>query len=186
MIDMSGIKILIGVLTILLVALSGCIENTVEVNNSRSDIVNNTSDSDASTTENITENSTPSSQVSYRGSILAGTNSKLLEFTKEEYDRALASDKLVVLYFYAGWCPTCRAEFPKMEDAFDELTTDRVIGFRVNYNDGDTEQAEKDLAKEYGVTYQHTKVFVKNNDIILRSLESWSKQRYLDEINKAI
>jgi hypothetical protein len=31
-----------------------------------------------------------------------------------------------------------------------------VTLFRVNYNDTDTDQEEKDLAKQYAVTYQHT------------------------------
>ena len=31
-----------------------------------------------------------------------------------------------------------------------------VIVIRTNYNDPNTDQEEKDLAKKYGITYQHT------------------------------
>ena len=70
--------------------------------------------------------------------------------------------------------------------AFDELDLEGVVGFRVNYNDNQTDNDEKDLAREFGVAYQHTKVFVKDGERILKSPESWDKGRYLEEINSAI
>lgn len=122
----------------------------------------------------------------YTGITLAGKSSPLLDFNKADYDVALKSDKLVVLYFYANWCPICRVEFPKMQEAFNELTTDQVIGFRVNYNDSETDDDEKSLAKQFGVAYQHTKVLVKNRERILKSPEGWDKNRYTNEISKAL
>ncbi len=120
------------------------------------------------------------------GEILAGRSSLLLDFNKKDYDAAIRSSKLVVLYFYANWCPICRLEFPLMKDAFNELSGDSVIGFRVNYNDSGTDEDEIGLAREFGVAYQHTKVFLKDGRRILKSPESWSKARYLEEINKFI
>lgn len=127
---------------------------------------------------------TPPAQV--EGEILAGKSSLLYDFSKAKYDEAIKSAKLIVLYFYADWCPICKEEVPKMYDAFNELTTDQVIGIRVNFNDSETDSDEQNLAREYGVAYQHTKVFVKNGTRILKSPETWEKQRYLDEIQKAI
>ena len=118
--------------------------------------------------------------------VLAGNASKLYNFNKSQYDEALNSGKLVVLYYYANWCPICREEAPKLYEAFNELTTDKAIGFRVNYNDSATDEDEKALAREHGVAYQHTKVFIKNGQRILKSPETWEKQRYLDEIEKAL
>jgi thiol-disulfide isomerase/thioredoxin len=124
--------------------------------------------------------------MKYSGAVLAGKSSPLLDFTKADYDAALKTDKLVVLYFYANWCPICKAEFPLMQKSFNELTTDKVIGFRVNYNDNQTDNDEKNLAREFGVAYQHTKVFVKNGQRILKSPEGWDEKRYDMEINKVI
>ena len=124
--------------------------------------------------------------MKYSGAVLAGASAPLLDFTKADYDAALSSDKLVVLYFYANWCPICKAEFPVMQKAFDELGTDKAIGFRVNYNDNQTDNDERNLAREFGVAYQHTKVFVKNGQRILKSPEGWDKTRYGIEINKAL
>ena len=119
----------------------------------------------------------------YTGTVLAGKSAPLLDFTKSDYDMAIKSDKLVVLYFYASWCPLCKIETAQaLYPAFNELTTDKVVGFRVNYKDDDTNKDEEDLARQFGVPYQHTKVFVKNGQRILKSPESWDKKRYDAEI----
>ena len=118
--------------------------------------------------------------------ILAGSQAKLYEFSEAEYASAKLSDKLIVLYFYANWCPICREEFPKMQSAFDELSQDNIVGFRVSFKDDETSEAEEALAREFGVAYQHTKVFIKDGRQILKAPDSWSKERYLEEINKTV
>lgn len=126
-------------------------------------------------------------EVGYQGAVLAGKAAPLLDFAKADYDMALGSDKLIVLYFYANWCPICKAETANaLYPAFNELAADNVIGFRVNYNDNQTDNHEKNLAREFGVAYQHTKVFVENGQRILKSPESWDKNRYETEINRAL
>lgn len=124
-------------------------------------------------------------KLDFFGQILAGIKSPLLDFNKSDYDKAVASGKLVALYFYANWCPICKAEFPKMQEAFNQITDDRVVGFRVNYNDDQTDNDEKELAREFGVAYQHTKVFVKNRQRLLKAPESWSSADvYTSKINE--
>lgn len=120
---------------------------------------------------------------SYQGTALAGSQSPLLDFNKADYDKALTSGKLVVLYFYASWCPICKAEVANaLYPAFNELENSNIIGFRVNYNDSDTDKNEEALARQFGVGYQHTKVFLKNGERVLKAPDSWSKARYLSEI----
>jgi len=118
--------------------------------------------------------------------ILAGSSSLLLDFTRSDYEEAVASGKLVVLYFYANWCPLCKEEFPKMQSVFDALLRNNVVGFRVNYKDSDTDLDEIELAKQFGIAYQHTKIFIRDGKQILKSPESWNEVRYAAEIEKAI
>ncbi len=60
-----------------------------------------------------------------------------------------------VLFFYANWCPTCRpADESILAGAAEIPEGVRVI--RVNYNDTETSESEKELAKQYEITYQHT------------------------------
>ena len=60
-----------------------------------------------------------------------------------------------VLFFYASWCPTCRPVDKSLQERIADLPSDVVV-IRVNYNDPETDQEEKDLAKIYEVGYQHT------------------------------
>ncbi len=119
----------------------------------------------------------------FSGDRLAGSPEiPLLEYNDEDYQAALASDKLIALFFYANWCPSCRVEFPRMEQAFDGFTDENVVGFRVNFKDNATSDSERDLAREHGVGYQHTKVFIKDGERVLKSPETWSTEKYVSEI----
>lgn len=119
----------------------------------------------------------------YTGALLAGTNSPYLEFNKADYEKALSSDKIVFLDFFANWCPVCRDEAPEIESGFNELTTDQIVGFRVNFNDSETDEHEKALAKQFNIPYQHTKVILKKGKEVARSNDSWTKEDFLKEIN---
>ena len=137
---------------------------------------------------NTEEKETPTQESAdteqYTGTILAGTTSKVLDFNQNDYDAVLASDKTILLYYYANWCPICKREVLEMYAAFSELDDGNVVAFRVNYKDSDTDDYEEELAREYGVSYQHTKVILKNGEQVLKSPDSWDKERYLEEISR--
>lgn len=73
-----------------------------------------------------------------------------------------AQGKKRVLYFYANWCPTCKVANEEFTNEIQRIPDDIVV-IRTNYNDSDTDQEEKDLAKQYNITYQHTFVQVDEN-----------------------
>ena len=98
----------------------------------------------------------------------------------------MSSGKVVFLDFYANWCPICREESPILNSGFDGLQTDKIIGFRVNWNDSDTSADEKALASKLGISFQHTTVIMKNDKEIFRTQDAWDKETLLSEINKVI
>lgn len=130
--------------------------------------------------------STASAHVSegYTGTLLAGTTTPYLDFTQADYTAAKAAGKVILLNFYATWCPICRAEAPKLQAGFDALANPNVIAFRVNYNDDQTDADEKALAKEFGVTYQHTKVLIVNGQEVLKVTKAWDKDTVVKELGK--
>lgn len=118
----------------------------------------------------------------YQGAVLAGISSPYLEFNKADYEKALSDNKIIVLDFYANWCPICRSEAPHLRDGFESLTSDQVVGFRVNFNDSDTDDDEKALASQFEIPYQHTKVILKNGQEVKRSADQWDKETFDSEI----
>lgn len=75
-----------------------------------------------------------------------------------------------VLFFYASWCPTCRPADADFKANLDKIPSDFTV-VRVNYNDPETDQSEKDLAKKYAVTYQHTYVQINSNG---KEIRKWN------------
>ena len=80
-------------------------------------------------------------------------SSRYVEYSKAVLDES--SDKRRVLYFYATWCPSCKIANEDFTTNPNKIPEDVVV-IRINYNDPNTNQEEKDLAKKYGITYQHT------------------------------
>ena len=114
----------------------------------------------------------------YQGTHLAGTTTPYLAFTKADYEKALSENKVILLNFYASWCPICKTEQKETTAFFDSSDREDVVGFRVNFKDSDTDADEEELAKQFGVPYQHTKVIVKDGKQVLKSLEQWEKSDY--------
>ncbi|MEK7141298.1 MAG: thioredoxin family protein [Patescibacteria group bacterium] len=90
------------------------------------------------------------------------------EFSMAAYDQT--ASKRRVLYFYATWCPSCKIANSDFTANPSKIPED-VIVLRVNYNDPDTDQDEKGLAKKYGITYQHTFVQVDNTG---KEMSKWN------------
>lgn len=108
-----------------------------------------------------------------------------IPFDKSAYDQARASGKVIYLEFYANWCPDCKAQAPILNEAFSEIKNPKVIGFRVNYKDSDTDSNEIDMARQFGITYQHTHVILdKNGNVAKKATGSWDKDTIESEIAK--
>lgn len=91
----------------------------------------------------------------------------------------VSNSNKTVLFFYASWCPTCR---PVNEELLSsELPSDLNI-IRVNYNDPDTDNEERNLAEKYGVTYQHTFVQIDSSGNELSKWNGGGLQNLLEKL----
>lgn len=106
-----------------------------------------------------------------------------MPYSREAYDKALIENKIIFLDFYANWCPICLGEAPEIEQGFLKLNNKNIVGFRVNYKDDETNEDEKNLAKEFSIPYQHTKVVLKNGKEILRDGNAWDKEMVIKTLN---
>ena len=85
------------------------------------------------------------------------TSPRYMEFDRTNFDQASGTRR--ILFFYASWCPTCLPANASLNENAGSIPSDVTV-FRVNFNDPETDQEEKDLAKKYDVAYQHTFVQV--------------------------
>ncbi|MEX2012302.1 MAG: thioredoxin family protein [Patescibacteria group bacterium] len=103
------------------------------------------------------------------GAVIPGTKiiGNYYQYSDSGYTAAKAAHRPIFLYFYANWCPTCAQQEPVVQELMGEISDakklDDLVAFRVNFNDSDTDNAEEALAREFGVTYQHT-MFVLDED----------------------
>lgn len=59
--------------------------------------------------------------------------------------------KTVLLHFWADWCASCRAEFPRLQKAYQQL---KEQNFEiVAINSGQSPQHVQDFIDEYGITF---------------------------------
>lgn len=94
--------------------------------------------------------------------LTASSNYK--KFSQAEYENALGEKKVVLLYFFANWCPICREQEPINLQVFESLKNEsEIVGFRVNILDSEETSETKALASQFEVTYQHTYVILDKN-----------------------
>ena len=163
-------KLVISIAVFALVIIAGC-------SNKHTKADNDNGIDELQATDQVTESNN-------EAKLLAGSQSGYYTFTQEAYEQALKDNKVILLYFYANWCPICKLEEPKARQAFNELNDPNIVGFRVNYKDSDTDKDEEILAKEFQIPYQHTKVIIKDGKQVLKAPDSWGNDRYIQELTK--
>ena len=79
----------------------------------------------------------------------------VLEGRSTNLDAVLAQGKPVVLNFWAGLCPPCRAEMPALEDAWQEFGEEvSIVGIDIGPFTGlGSFQDGQALIRELGITY---------------------------------
>lgn len=83
-------------------------------------------------------------------------------YSKESFDNL--SDKKRIYFFHAKWCPTCKIADEEFTNNSNKIPENVVI-FKTDYD------TEKDLIAQFGITYQHTFVYV---DSLEGEIKKWN------------
>ena len=121
----------------------------------------------------------------YKGQLIAGSLEDVpyLRFNQADFDKAQSEGKAVYLYYYATWCSICAAERPGIFSAIDNLDRDDVVGFEVHFNDGQNNNEDNDIAREFGVFSQHTHVFIdKEGNLVEKTLNPLTEDAIQEKI----
>ena len=129
----------------------------------------------------------PPPSSGYSGQLIAGSATPYLRYNKADFDQALSEGKAVYVYYYATWCPICLTERPNVLGAFNELQLQNAVGFEAHWNDGQQTAEDEELARTYGVTYQHTHLFIDSQgNLVEKTLSGLSKDQIKTKITAAL
>lgn len=94
----------------------------------------------------------------------AEQHATVLSFETEDQLNGLAAAGKTVVFFYAAWCPNCRATVAELNARWDEVNPELTLVIA----DYDKETA---LKAKYGITYQDTFVLL---DATGAGIEVWN------------
>ncbi len=101
-----------------------------------------------------------------------------LEFTDSNFaELAMKSDKPVMVDFWAEWCGPCRMVGPVVEELAKEYDGKALIG-KVNVDNN------PNLAAQFGVRNIPTILFLKNGEIVDKSVGAVPKSALTEKLNK--
>ncbi|MBO4446508.1 MAG: thioredoxin [Bacteroidales bacterium] len=100
--------------------------------------------------------------------------------TNTNIDQVLAGEGLLVIDFWATWCGPCRMLSPTIEDLAREYAGKPVTIAKCNVDDCE------EGAVRFGVRNIPTVVFVKNGQVLDRSVGLVPKQTLVDKIESLI
>ena len=94
-----------------------------------------------------------------------------IHFSKEGFDKAIASGGITMVDFWASWCGPCRMLAPVIDDLANKYEGRAVIG-KVNVDD------EQALAMQYGVMSIPTVIFFKDGKELDRKVGVMPAEAY--------
>jgi hypothetical protein len=118
----------------------------------------------------------------YHGQVLAGNKTPYIDFNNEDYEEATDDGKIILLYFYAPWSASSEADQYIIYKAFNDMVSPKIIGFRVDYQDDDTDATEARLASEFKVDATQTKVVLKDGKVLQKSTTKWYENDYVRQL----
>ena len=96
--------------------------------------------------------------------------------TNTNFDGLLESEKLVIVDFWATWCGPCRMLSPILDEAEEEMA-DKIAVVKVNVDDAD------EIAMRYRIMSIPTLVFIKNGQMVDRTVGAMPKSALVERIN---
>jgi thioredoxin 1 len=107
----------------------------------------------------------------------SAADSKVLKVTNDNYEALAAKHKLLIVDFWAQWCPPCRALTPVIEELAAEYVGKVAIG-KCNVDEN------KELTRQFKVSSIPALFFIKNGKIVDTHLGYCEKDVLKEKIEK--
>ncbi len=92
-------------------------------------------------------------------------DSYYIDYKKEDYEKAIAEKRVLVLYFTSNWCEECKTQDLLNTEVFVDIAQYGVVGLRVHILDSETTIETDALAKKYDVSKEQTFVIIDTNGV---------------------
>jgi thioredoxin 1 len=102
-----------------------------------------------------------------------------VEITTSNFEEVLNTDKPVMIDFWAAWCGPCRMIAPLVEELAEEYK-DRAVIAKVDVD------SNQEIAMKYGVRNIPTVLFLKNGEVVDKSVGAVPKNVLSDKIDAHI
>jgi thioredoxin 1 len=103
----------------------------------------------------------------------------MLEISDTEFDDLVRKNRVVVIDFWAPWCPPCRAIAPILEELSREYEG-RVVMAKINVD----QNGEK--AEEYGIRSIPTLLFFKEGRLVDKQIGATPKRVIQEKIERLL
>ena len=149
-------KMILATILVSMIFLFGCTAQT-PVDTTQGDAMEDASNGDSVEDTGAMEDDKGSNGEAMEDS--KTSSQKFQRYTKAVFDQAKSDGKVIYLFFTANWCPTCARQHPVNDAAVanPEMPTN-VPFFNISFNDSDTNDEDNQIAREFGIVYQHTQI----------------------------
>ncbi|NNC83315.1 MAG: thioredoxin [Flavobacteriales bacterium] len=99
-----------------------------------------------------------------------------VEINTSNFEEILSTDKPVMIDFWAAWCGPCRMIAPIVDELHEEYNDRAVIG-KVDVD------SNQEIAMKYGVRNIPTILFIKNGEVVDKSVGAVPKNVLSEKID---
>jgi len=103
----------------------------------------------------------------------------MLEISDTEFDDIVRKNRVVVIDFWAPWCPPCRAIAPILEELSREYEG-RVVMAKINVDQN------REKAEEYGIGSIPTLLFFKEGRLVDKQIGATPKRVIQEKIERLL
>ncbi|MPM94391.1 Thioredoxin 1 [bioreactor metagenome] len=100
-----------------------------------------------------------------------------LQITDATLNEVLATDKLVVIDFWAEWCGPCKMVGPIIDQLSEEYKGRVVVG-KIDVDNND------EATSKYGIRNIPTVLFIKNGEVVDKVVGAGAKTLFAEKIEK--
>ena len=102
-----------------------------------------------------------------------------LEITDATLDEVLATDKLVVIDFWAEWCGPCKMIGPIIKEIGEEYK-DHVVAGKIDVDNN------ADATVKYGIRNIPTVLFIRNGEVVDKIVGAGAKSMFTEKVEELI